>query len=257
MQDSIRLLSLGCASVLTIFLLTQSQASVSGSGSEYSNRGLVPIRMCAVGAPFGNGANEQFPKFASLDDRGTGTIAFAAFGYSALVAPNTWTCSGFRAEDGGSIFTAVPHGESAPPISSGMAFDQPATSRIVVFAEVANQSGIWSITCALFPSQRHEYPGRCPYPVSRRESDARDGSDVVEFSDPPGVKGSGQPSGGAEPSVGAVVFRHSSTAKITCVLPASEGDVCRVAVGTFVDYETNLATVGEADARVTTVLHGH
>jgi len=255
MEGITRRLTITCISLFTVTLLAQSPTSASETNG--SHRGTVPIKACAVGAPFGNTSNEHFPEFASIVDVGNATIRLSAFGYPALVAPISWTCSGFRAEDGGSIFTAVPPGEAAPSITSGLALNQPGTSRIVVFGEVADQSGVWSITCALFPSQRHKFQGQCPYRVSATETDTRDGPDVVKFSDGPGITGSGQPSGGTDPSIGAVVFKNSSAAKITCVLPKNEGSVCRAAIDNFITFELSLRNVGEADARVTLLMHGN
>src|SRR5581483_10555769 len=120
--------------------------------------------------------------------------AWRVYGSAALVAPKGWSCSGFVAEDGGNQFTVVPPGESPPSPSTGLTQDSPATPQISIWGEPACQGCVFEIACSLFPADRNAYPN-CPA-IPPGEIDRRLGRYVVDFMDPPGVKGSGQPSGG-------------------------------------------------------------
>jgi hypothetical protein len=63
----------------------------------------------------------------------------------------------------------------------------------------------------------------------RRERIERLSRTAVAFEDPPGVHGTGQPSGDSFPANGVMLFNPSSKGFFygeTCVLPASEHTVC-------------------------------
>jgi len=136
-----------------------------------------------------------------------------------------------------------------------MALSQPSTSRINVWGEPACGSCIWGITGALFPAERKAFPGGCPQPVPKGEVDRRINRYVVDFTDPSGVDGTGQPSGGSEPAVGAVVF-DGSAAMLTCVLPAGDLSICNTSVREFTSYELGLKEPGGVLVRTDLVIHG-
>ena len=61
----------------------------------------------------------------------------------------------------------------------------------------------------------------------------------MAFTDPPGIKGTGQPSGGQYPANGVMTYHPSAqdgSWQETCTLPASEKDVCTVVLNTFVSW---------------------
>jgi len=114
------------------------QNTASASTTPQSHLSTIPIESCPVGSPFRSTANERFPTVAHVALPASSAKRWSAYGYAALLAPRSWTCSGFLTEDGGSVFTAVPIGESPPSIRAGMALHQPPTSRIVIFGEEAD-----------------------------------------------------------------------------------------------------------------------
>jgi hypothetical protein len=214
----------------------------------YHTTATVPVESCSVGAPFAG--QPQLPLARAPVDLGPRSgRKWRVYGYPGLVAPQGWSCSGFIAEDGGNTFAAVPHGERTPSLDTGLDLVQPATSRISIYGEPACSSCKWDMACALFdlPPQ---WPGEeCPHPPAAGEVDRRIGKNVVDFTDPPGVAGTGQPSGGAEPAVGAVVYKDGA-AMITCILPASTHTVCSSAVRAFTTYELALSDPGQVSVRI-------
>jgi hypothetical protein len=93
-------------------------------------------------------------------------------------------------------------------------------------------------------------------PAPSNETHRSENQKVVIFFDPPGTKGSGQPSGGSEPAVGAVVLKNSAAAKITCILPRSRVQECETAIRAFIEVELSAQGVGNSNAKITTVVHG-
>jgi hypothetical protein len=70
----------------------------------------------------------------------------------------------------------------------------------------------------------------------RAESVSQISSNVVEFEDPPGVKGGGNPSGGPYPAHGVVTYSATTqpgTYVGNCTLPPSQHDVCAAVLKYF------------------------
>lgn len=221
----------------------------------YRTTADVPVASCSSAIPVGTGrakpkiTRTTYPpaKTASVNIGRASARIFRVYATKALVAPSGWTCSGFVAVDGGNFFTAVPPGETPPNVNLGLTWKWPATSRVAVLGEPACSSCVWGMTCGLFPSEKYGNPGaQCPSIPPPEETDRRFGKYVVDFTDPPGVAGTGRPSGGDEPAIGAVVLKHWSSAMVTCVLPTEMSNVCRAAIHAFTTYELALPDTGLA-----------
>ena len=169
-----------------------------------------------------------------------------AFGIPALIAPAKWRCTGFVAEDGGNNFTVVPPGEIPPSPTKDEASERSPVPEIAVVGEPACQGCAYSIACAYFPGSRDDGTYTEPCRIPAGEQYRRLNANVVDFTDPPGVKGTGEPSGGADPALGALVYKPHSAVMLTCVLPLGEASTCTVAIRAFTAYETASDPVGDA-----------
>jgi hypothetical protein len=98
--------------------------------------------------------------------------------------------------------------------------------------------------CTLFPGTRAAglaaQTAGCAASASG-EIVRRAGSDVARFEDPPGVKGVGVPSGGANRAIGAVVYPQLrpepdsvTVAKVTCAAPRTTVGLCPSIVDDYV-----------------------
>jgi hypothetical protein len=220
-------------------------------GVSYHATADVKLESCltagpGVSSPTGVGAAQYPPRpSVPVDFSSTGPGAWRAFGLPSLIAPQGWRCSGFVAEDGGNNFTVVPPGELPPSPMKDEASEHKPVPEIAISGEPACQSCVFGIACAYFPASRDDgtYP---PCHIPAGETYRRVNAEVVDFTDPPGVKGAGEPSGGADPAVGAVVYKLHSAAVITCILPLSQVSICRTAVHAFTTYESAMGPVGEA-----------
>lgn len=175
--------------------------------------------------------------------------AWRIFGLPSLIAPHDWTCTGFVSEDGGNSFTAVPPGEVPPSPQEGASEETPVPE-IAVYGVPACQGCVYGIAGAYFPASGDNGTYTTPTKIPAGEIYRRVGTHVVDFTDPPGVKGTGEPSGGSDPSVGAIVFKPHSAAVITCILPPAEVEICTTAIRAFTTYELATNPVGEAEVRI-------
>ena len=121
---------------------------------------------------------------------------------------------------------------------------------IAVYGVPACQGCVYGIAGAYFPASGDNGTYTTPTKIPAGEIYRRVGTHVVDFTDPPGVKGTGEPSGGSDPSVGAIVFKPHSAAVITCILPPAEVEICTTAIRAFTTYELATNPVGEAEVRI-------
>lgn len=83
------------------------------------------------------------------------------------------------------------------------------------------------------------------------------GYDAVGFVDPPAVKGDGNPSGGAYPASGVLLYAWGGILRagygasiITCTLPGSDTDLCAAALNAFHTQRWLLSGSGSTSSRV-------
>ncbi len=100
--------------------------------------------------------------------------------------------------------------------------------------------------CTFFPAAEHDlvhdFSGQLSCtPLPSGQGVSRVAPSVIAFSDPAGVLGTGEPSGGANPAYGVVTFKDRSSngtyfgsAMETCTLPKNEHVLCNAALQDFI-----------------------
>jgi hypothetical protein len=151
-------------------------------------------------------------------------VAWAGGGTPIVLAPHGFACKALVGADGGV------HVQLAPP---GAARNGPAVD---VEVEGACIGCITAMACGLFPAAEQAMGYPCTTKLPKRERVARLLPTVRAFSDPPGVKGSGSPSGGRLQAIGAVVFvpdRSAFGARVTCTLEQADAGSCQAIIADF------------------------
>lgn len=164
-------------------------------------------------------------------------------GQVEVLAPYGWSCAAQVGADGSSSTMVYPPGE---PLSAA---DLHTTSRDE--AVVGSQtSACYGCTlgqaCPLFPAAAKAYEatyGPCPSTPPPDQSVVQLSATAVAFSDPPGVKGEGVPSGGPYTANGVMTYVNLTNAAPsyldTCTLPASQHALCTAALNLFVSSYGN------------------
>jgi hypothetical protein len=145
-------------------------------------------------------------------------VAWAGGGTPVVLAPRGYACKALVGADGGVHVRLAPPG--AP--TSGPAVD--------VDVEGSCVGCIAALACGLFPhaSKTTGFPCHTAHP--KRERVATLLPNVRAFIDPPGVRGSGNPSGGRLQAVGAIVYVPNRTifaARLTCTVGTSDATSCQ------------------------------
>jgi hypothetical protein len=150
--------------------------------------------------------------------------AFAGGGTPVVLGPRGYACSALVGADGGVHVRLAPAGAG----TSGPTVD--------VEVEGSCVGCIATLACGLFPHAAKDTGFTCYTPSPKAERVARLLPNVRAFSDPPGVKGSGVPSGGALRATGAIVYvpdRATFAARVTCALPTSLASLCQSVIADF------------------------
>jgi len=178
-----------------------------------------------------------------------------------VLGPAGWTCTVGVGADGTTGVDLVP----PPSSTTGAAAAQPGASTdesVIVLSAASCQGCIYSEVCPYVRTAAQQlgfFEVTCPTARPPAEqitwltgspSSGQPAKDTVLFDDPPGVKGSGDGSGGTNPSQGVFIYRYDGPSKNrlndgfskeTCTLPAGEGPLCTAIVGNFVDGNWLLA----------------
>jgi hypothetical protein len=162
-------------------------------------------------------------------------VAFYGNGTRTLLGPKGWHCEAAVGADGSTSMTITPPGQATPTGSP-----PPDHQAVTVFTEGACVGCIATLACGLFPEawKLFDTPGSsCPTTSPAGEMITRPMPRSVIFEDPPGVAGTGEPSGGRYRALGLLVFDPGTGAggsgtdfpsalKITCTLPDAMAQVC-------------------------------
>jgi hypothetical protein len=185
---------------------------------------VVPVTSCVT--VFGTSDTStpwvptQLP--VSLPRRTASRVAFYSNGFVTVLGPRGWSCAGVEAANGGRSLSVFAPGHADP-----LAADRPGPD----------------VACSLFPHTRAAALARsiveCPTPP-RREALERPTPDVAIFRDPPGVPGSGSPSGTHNAASGVAIFPQLNpepssvpVAKATCSLPPTVSGLCPAIIADF------------------------
>jgi hypothetical protein len=163
-----------------------------------------------------------------------------ALGTLDVVAPSSWQCTALDGVAGLSTLVVYPPGQSRPPWG-----DVAVVHQGIVASQTGGCGGCSLETaCSLFSAARHRYlvtyGVSCQHAEARKELVARVSPSLTRFIDPPGVAGTGQPSGGGDAAYGAMLWHprrgvlDTRAWLITCTLPALDHDLCVFSVGAFV-----------------------
>jgi hypothetical protein len=140
-----------------------------------------------------------------------------------LIGPSGMRCSGIVAADGGSGVTVWPQGYRSLPTHASTDGLTLSVTPACVFCKAA-------AACPFFAALARDLHFPCQQGVPAGERVYHLESTIVLFEDPPGVAGSGGPSGGHDPANGVVGYRGSpqrgSVYRATCTLPAGQHSIC-------------------------------
>ncbi len=161
-----------------------------------------------------------------------------------LVAPTGWSCLASYGADGGGGVDVYPSGEGDPNSSLSAGSSAEAVVGSQTSACLSCREGQ---ACPLFAAAaadyQNDYQMGCPTSRPQNESVVPLSANVVSFMDPPGVAGTGRPSGGAYPANGVMTYLPRTNPNSdngsyleTCTLPASEQSVCTVILDRYVDW---------------------
>ncbi|HEV3449646.1 MAG TPA: hypothetical protein VG869_00440 [Acidimicrobiia bacterium] len=202
-----------------------------------------PVVTCAAVAGGEGSAPPPIPRSlpVRLTDRAAARVRAYSDGFVTVIAPRGWLCAGLSAADGGQSLSVFPPGQPNP-LGAGRL---PAhAAGVTAIREYTGHGPGAQLVCALFPGTRAarlgaETGGCTPSP--RHESVHRPRRGVATFLDPPGVRGSGEPSGADNRAYGAVVYPRLSpepdsvdVAKVTCTLSGPTEALCPSIVDDFV-----------------------
>jgi hypothetical protein len=203
---------------------------------------VVPVVSCpaALGAQ-GPGAPSVPGGITATLPSGGDQLRFYSDGFVTLLAPIGWSCAGVEAADGGLSLSVFPAGQ-ADPLSAKQPLPTSAVGVTALLDYTGHGPGA-QLVCGLFPGTRAArlaaVTGGCASRPSREQvKGPRAG--VVRFVDPPGVKGSGEPSGGRARAVGAARYSRRrpepasvNVAKVTCTLGGTLTGRCPAIVDDF------------------------
>ncbi len=162
-------------------------------------------------------------------------VAFYSDGTRTLLGPKGWHCEAAVGVDGSSAMTITPPGQATPPGSP-----PPDHQAVTAFTGGACVGCIATMACGLFPEawKLFDQPGSiCPTTSPTGELITRPMPRSAVFEDPPGIAGTGEPSGGRYRALGLLVFDPGtgsggtgadmpSVLKVTCTLPDALAQVC-------------------------------
>ncbi len=162
-------------------------------------------------------------------------VTFYANGMRTLLGPKGWHCEAAVGADGSSSMTITPPGQTTPT-------DSPSPDRqaVTAFTGGACVGCIATMACGLFPEAWKLFDDSglaCPTKTPAGELVTRPMPRSAIFEDPPGVAGTGEPSGGRYRALGLMVFDPGTGAagtdqdfpsvlQITCTLPDAMAQVC-------------------------------
>jgi len=195
----------------------------------------IPVLRCST-PPNRTGFLPQF-RLSGFPRRGPAVVnarlasqlALYSNGWLTLLAPRGWKCRGVLGATGHVFLSVLPAGARSKVVSGST-----RTPEVTAELPSAGTSEVGGLACPFFPTAAPQ-PGwtRCPS-IPAGEAVARLGPRVAAFEDSPGVAGTGDPSGGAYPANGVVVYRESRAALATCTLPEAKHAECTAILNDFI-----------------------
>jgi hypothetical protein len=162
-------------------------------------------------------------------------VTFYGDGTRTLLGPKGWHCEAAVGADGSSSMVITPPDQPTPTESA-----PPDWQAVTAFTGGACVGCIAAMACGLFPEAWKLFDDSglsCPTTTPSGELVTRPMPQAAIFEDPPGVAGTGEPSGGRYRALGLMVFDPGTGAggtgpdfpsvlKITCTLPDAMAQIC-------------------------------
>lgn len=223
----------------TVTSSSTSQTTIRPSGLVSAN---LPLSSCTTtyGIPgtkparLPNYIREMIPR----GDVGKLKVFADAQGVMELVGPRQWGCDASIGADGSSSLFIGPIGTNnySGKLASSSTVEQISGSQTSACVSCGLDQA-----CPLFAAAAQEnqsdYQQGCLTSAPASESITQLTKSVVEFTDPPGVHGDANPSGGAYAARGAMTFSSGQLVTSwmeTCLLPPSEQSLCSASLDDFV-----------------------
>lgn len=202
-------------------VVAATAGAISPALAGVASAATVPVVRCPT--EFGiSGSSPRTPLTLTLGSGAGGLIAYTNT-QAYLLGPRGMRCSGLVAVDGGSQVVVWPQGYARPGLHAHSA-------GLTLTLDPACVSCKAGDACPFFTelARRLDFPCTSGVPVGERVYRLRSNLDL--FEDPPGVAGSGWPSGGPDPANGLVGYAGNgldgAVYRSTCTLPASQHTVC-------------------------------
>jgi hypothetical protein len=142
---------------------------------------------------------------------------------SYLVGPRGMRCSGGVGADSTSLIVVWPRGQARPGIHA-------RTDGLTLLLDPACVGCQAGDACPFFRALARRLGFPCTSGIAAGERVSRPAPTLALFEDPPGVAGSGWPSGGPDPANGVVgstgIASDVLVYRSTCTLPAREHGIC-------------------------------
>lgn len=200
-------------------------SSASAASREAASLHAAPVPVVDCPTEFGaEGQRQRTPATVDVISPAS-TLGLTAYTNTQLylIGPRGMRCSGIVAADGGSEVAVWPEHHSQPRPHS-------RTDGLTLSLEPACVSCKAEEACPFFTALARHLGFPCESGVPKDERVYRLRPNLVLFEDPPGVSGSGWPSGGPDPANGLVGYTGNSKTGLvyrsTCTLPASDHSIC-------------------------------
>ena len=229
---------------------TKASTQVLGSLPPGRSTASVPVVVCPTSLPYTSPTTATEPKSTPLVLPPSLIRSVAVYtdnlARMRIVAPRGWSCSALYGQDGSGDVAVYPPGATLPFDPNYAFHSVPRSSRLEgVFGGTSGACAGCTLVqaCPLFAQARQEYQAQfggdgCAKPAKPSEETTDQISNgVVAFRDPPGVSGTGSPSGGAYPATGVMTFYSGSNlgSRVeTCTLPPKDAPLCTLSLDQFV-----------------------
>lgn len=198
-------------------------ASSRAAASTLPRLSVVPVDACTSETARGGSGPAWVPTElpAVLSPAAARSLAFYSVGTESVLGPRGWDCAQLSAADGSAQMAVYPPGGS-DPVKTAMPPSPGARLVDATFDYTGHGPG-FDLACPYFPSIKLG-TATCPSTVPAGETVKRLTPDVVRITDPAGVKGGLDGSGGSRSVTGLMIVPQSTTlhsepiAEISCSL---------------------------------------
>jgi hypothetical protein len=219
---------------------------------DFNSQNLVsaqlPLNVCKTSVGVSSGTPANLPATLRVKIAPAYSTGLAVYsdneGVIEVVAPVGWNCSALIGADGSSWVHVSPPGQA--PIS-GDSLSGTTAEAITALQTSACVGCRESLACPLFTSAANDYvqtfQKTCPTTKPSSETETEISGHVVEFTDPPGIVGDANPSGGTYSAQGVMTYfddlASDGSWTETCVLPPVDSSMCQAIIGNFVNRYGN------------------